>query len=56
MTHSRSSDVLRLTVPKELALECQAVLAEQGVPLNVTQSVKAMLLFALQIKLGLDKL
>ena len=45
MTHSRSSDVLRLTVPKE-----QAVLAEQGVPLNVTQSVKAMLLFALQIK------
>ena len=54
MTHSRSSDVLRLTVPKALALECQAVLAEQGVPLNVTQSVKAMLLFALQIKLGLN--
>ena len=50
MTASESGDVLRLAVPKELALECQAVLAEQGVPLNVTQSVKAMLLFALQIK------
>jgi len=50
MTTSHNSEVLRLAVPKELALECQAVLAEQGVPLNVTQSVKAMLLFALQIK------
>ena len=54
MTHSRSSDVLRLTVPKDLGFECQAVLAEQGVPLNVTQSVKAMLLFALKIKLESD--
>lgn len=50
MTASHNSDVLRLAVPKELALECQAVLAEQGVPLNVTQSVKAMLLFAIQVK------
>ena len=52
MTGRRSSEVLRLTVPKGLALECQSVLAEQGVPLNVTQSVKAMLLFALQLKLS----
>ena len=51
MTVSRNSEVLRLTVPKGLALECQSVLAAQGVPLNVTQSVKAMLLFALQLKL-----
>jgi hypothetical protein len=51
MTANHNSDVLRLAVPKELALECQAVLAEQGVPLNVTQSVKAMLLFAVQVKL-----
>ena len=50
MTASQNSNVLRLAVPKELALECQAVLAEQGVPLNVTQSVKAMLLFALHMK------
>ena len=50
MTANHNSDVLRLAVPKELALECQAVLAEQGVPLNVTQSVKAMLLFAIQVK------
>lgn len=41
---------LRLTVPKELALQCQSLLAEQGVPLNVTQAVKAMLTFAVQIK------
>ena len=54
MTANHNSDVLRLAVPKELALECQAVLAKQGVPLNVTQSVKAMLLFALNIKLYSD--
>ena len=52
MTHGRSGDVLRIAVPKQLALECQAALAKQGVPLNVTQSVKAMLLFALQTKLN----
>ena len=52
MTGRRNSKVLKLAVPKGLALECQAALAEQGVPLNVTQSVKAMLLFALQLKLS----
>jgi|TARA_Y100000385_G_C12481838_1_gene379368 hypothetical protein len=43
-------DALRLTVPKQLALQCQNLLAQQGVPLNVTQAVKAMLTFAIQTK------
>jgi hypothetical protein len=41
---------LRLAVGKDLALEAQAILAAQGVPLNVTQSVKTLLLFAIQTK------
>lgn len=41
---------LRITLPKELALECQKTLAKQGVPLNVTQAVKAMLTFGLNTK------
>lgn len=41
---------LRITLPKELALECQEVLAKQGVPLNVTQSVKAIITFGLNTK------
>ena len=47
---AQTRDALRLTVPKELALECQNLLSAQGVPLNVTQAVKAMLQFAVQIK------
>ena len=47
--HHRNA--LRLTVPKELALECQNLLSAQGVPLNVTQAVKAMLQFAIQTKI-----
>ena len=47
---AQSRDALRLTVPKELALQCQRLLSAQGVPLNVTQSVKAMLQFAVQTK------
>ena len=43
-------EALRLTVPKTLALQCQEVLAHQGVPLNVTQAVKAMLTFAIHTK------
>ena len=41
---------LRVTLPKELALECQETLEKQGVPLNVTQAVKAMLTFGLNTK------
>ena len=43
-------DCLKITVPRELALDCQRVLETQGVPLNVTQAVKAMLTFAVQAK------
>ena len=43
-------DCLKITVPRELALDCQRVLETQGVPLNVTQPVKAMLTFAVQSK------
>ena len=43
-------DCLKITVPRELALDCQRVLETQGVPLNVTQAVKAMLTFAVQSK------
>ena len=42
-------DCLKITVPRELALDCQRVLETQGVPLNVTQAVKAMLTFAVVI-------
>ena len=41
---------LRITLPKELALECQEVLEKQGVPLNVTQAVKAIITFGLNTK------
>jgi len=41
---------LRLAVGKELALEAQAVLAAQGAPMNVTQAVKTLLIFAVQTK------
>ena len=44
-------DCLKITVPRELALDCQRVLKTQGVPLNVTQAVKAMLTFAVQSKI-----
>ena len=43
-------DCLKITVPRELALDCQRVLETQGVPLNVTQAVKAMLTFAVKAK------
>ena len=43
-------DCLKITIPRELALDCQRVLETQGVPLNVTQAVKAMLTFAVQSK------
>ena len=39
---------LRLTVGKDIALEAQALLAEQGAPMNVTQAVKTLLTFAIQ--------
>ena len=41
---------LRLTVGKDIALEAQALLAEQGAPMNVTQAVKTLLIFAIQTK------
>ena len=44
-------DCLKISVPRELALDCQRVLETQGVPLNVTQAVKAMLTFAVQSKI-----
>ena len=43
---NRSS--IRLTVDKDLALECQATLERKGVPLNVTQAVKAVLVIGLK--------
>lgn len=39
---------IRLTVDKDLALECQATLERRGVPLNVTQAVKAVLVIGLK--------
>lgn len=48
MREDRSA--LRLTLPKELALECQSTLAAQGVPVNVTQAVKIVLTYGLNIK------
>ncbi len=41
---------LRLTLPKELALECQSTLEAQGVPVNVTQAVKIVLTYGLNMK------
>ena len=46
----KKRDCLKITVPRELALDCQRVLEMQGVPLTVTQAVKAMLTFAVQSK------
>ena len=43
-------ETLRLTVGKGLALEAQELLAQQGVPMNVTQAVKTLLIFAIQTK------
>lgn len=48
MENDRSA--IRITLPKELVLDCQKVLATQGVPLNVTQAVKAVLTFGLNEK------
>jgi|DEB0MinimDraft_6_1074348.scaffolds.fasta_scaffold391042_2 hypothetical protein len=48
MYHDRTA--LRLTLPKELALECQSVLEAQGVPVNVTQAVKIILTYGLNQK------
>ena len=41
---------VRIVVDKELALQAQDLLRQQGVPLNVTQSVKALLTMAIQTK------
>jgi hypothetical protein len=49
MDHDRTA--LRLTLPKELALECQSVLEAQGVPVNVTQAVKIILTYGLNQKI-----
>lgn len=49
MYHDRTA--LRLTLPKELALECQSVLEAQGVPVNVTQAVKIILTYGLNQKI-----
>ena len=46
----QKQDCLKITVPRELALDRQHVLETQGVPLNFTQAVKAMLTFAVQSK------
>jgi|TARA_R110000803_G_scaffold151143_1_gene216315 hypothetical protein len=47
---SHDRETLRLTVGKEIALEAQALLAKQGAPMNVTQAVKTLLIFAIQTK------
>ena len=36
-------EALKLTVSKDLALEAQWLCEQQGIPLNVTQAVKAVL-------------
>lgn len=41
---------LKITIGRDLALHCQEVFNGQGVPLNVTQAVNAMLNFGIQIK------
>lgn len=51
---NRSS--IRLTVDKDLALECQAALERKGVPLNVTQAVKAVLVIGLKASYGAEPL
>ena len=43
-------EALKIAIGKPLALQCQQVLQNQGVPLNVTQAVNAMLAFAIQVK------
>lgn len=43
-------EALKIAIGKPLALQCQQVLHRQGVPLNVTQAVNAMLAFAIQVK------
>ena len=45
-----SSEPLRITMSKDLALQARDVLADQGVPLTVTQAVSAMLQFAIDTK------
>ena len=37
------SEALKLAVSKDLALEAQWLCEQQGIPLNVTQAVKAVL-------------
>ena len=49
MYHDRTA--LRLTLPKELALECKNVLEAQGIPVNVTQAVKIILTYGLNQKI-----
>jgi len=44
------SEPLRITMSKDLALQARDVLANQGVPLTVTQAVSAMLQFAIDTK------
>jgi hypothetical protein len=41
---------VRIVVDKDLALQAQDLLRQQGVPLNVTQSVKALLTIGIQTK------
>ena len=45
-----NSEPLRITMSKDLALQARDVLADQGVPLTVTQAVSAMLQFAIDSK------
>lgn len=45
-----SSEPLRITMSKDLALQARDLLADQGVPLTVTQAVSAMLQFAIDTK------
>jgi uncharacterized metal-binding protein YceD (DUF177 family) len=46
--HDRQT--LRLTLPKDLVLECQRTLEQQGIPLNVTQAVKSLLIVGLKTR------
>jgi|TARA_R110002153_G_scaffold64673_3_gene173243 hypothetical protein len=43
-------NTLRLAIGKDLALEAQSLCEQQGVPLNVTQAVKALLTVGIQTK------
>jgi len=49
-TYSTKGEPLRITINKDLVLDCRDLLANQGVPLNATQAVSAMLTYAINTK------